>query len=330
MRAKSLFLKKPNRGGFTLVELLVVMAIIVLLISLLLPAVQSARAASRQVQCKNNMKQIALAIHNFEEANGEMPLAYTNNKPGFGWSNWAPFILPYLEQSNLLNHRYDVKVDWWKDPNRAVVIEAVNVFSCPETPGGLRIQDKPETVPPNKTGACGDYFTPAGVHIDINQVLPASQAFDTTADLRGVICWYIPEKNEKNLLSDVKDGTSNTIMLGECAGREDVWRGNVKYPVKYTGTPRIRARGGAWATTDNAYEIGQRKAWHASFDPIPGPVRINNSNEWGHCFYSFHSGGANFTFADGSVRFLDENIDLHVLATLNTRAGNEQDYNLFQ
>ena len=89
----------------------------------------------------------------------------------------------------------------------------------------------------------------------------------------------------------------------------------------------MRARGGAWATTDNAFEIGQRKAWHASFDPIPGPLGINNSNEWGHCFYSFHDGGANFAFADGSVQFFSESIDLHVLATLVTRAGNELDYN---
>jgi prepilin-type processing-associated H-X9-DG protein len=289
--------------------------------------VQSARAASRQVQCKNNMKEVVLAMHNFEDANNHLPLAYTNNMPGFGWSNWAPFILPYLEQENLLNVGYDLKVDWWQPPNRAVVAQQINVFNCPSTPGGARIQDKPEVVPPNKAGACGDYFTPTGVHLDINQVLPPDQAFSATGDLRGAICWYIPQTNERNLMSDMSDGTSNTIMLGECAGREDVWRRNVMYPVKYTGTPRIRARGGAWATTDNAYEIGQRKAWHASFDPIPGELGINNSNEWGHCFYSFHDGGANFAFGDGSVRFLNEKIQLHILATLNTRAGNETDYN---
>lgn len=90
--------------------------------------------------------------------------------------------------------------------------------------------------------------------------------------------------------------------MGECAGREDVWRRNFKYPVKYTGSPRVRARGGAWATTDNAYEIGQTKAWDAAFGPIPGQIGINNSNERGHCFYSFHPPGANFAFADGSVR----------------------------
>jgi prepilin-type processing-associated H-X9-DG protein len=95
------------------------------------------------------------------------------------------------------------------------------------------------------------------------------------------------------------------------------------YPVNYTGIPRIRARGGAWATTDNAYMIGQRLPWHASFGPIPGEIRINNSNEWGHCFYSFHPGGANFAFADGSLRFLSESTPLHELAWLVTRNNGE-------
>jgi prepilin-type processing-associated H-X9-DG protein len=78
-----------------------------------------------------------------------------------------------------------------------------------------------------------------------------------------------------------------------------------------------------WATSDNPYEIGQRKAWHASFDPIPGTVAINNSNEWGHCFYSFHPGVSNFTFADGSVRTISESIELRTLAEMVTRAGEE-------
>ena len=86
---------------------------------------------------------------------------------------------------------------------------------------------------------------------------------------------------------------------------------------------RGAARGGAWATTDNPYMIGQRKAWDPAFGPIPGAVRINNSNEWGHCYYSFHAGGANFAFADGSVRSLAEATSLSLLAALTTRAGGE-------
>ena len=310
----------PRRHGFTLVELLVVIAIIGVLVALLLPAVQAAREAARRSDCQSHLKQLGLAFHNFEGTRKELPLAYTNQSLP-GRNNWAPFILPYLEQQNLVNG-YDLTIDWWVNPNRPLVAFRLPILQCPSTPDPYRIQDKPETTPPNKTGAVGDYFTPAGVHPDINLVLPAADQVNTATDLRGVICWH-SATNPQNTLAAILDGTSNSIMVGECAGREDVWRRRNKTPVNFTSTPKVRARGGAWATTDNAYEIGQRKAWDAAFGPIPGPVAINNSNEWGHCFYSFHPGGANFLFADGSVRFLGESTNLKILANLVTRAGSE-------
>ena len=84
-----------------------------------------------------------------------------------------------------------------------------------------------------------------------------------------------------------------------------------------------RARGGAWATNDNPYEIGQRIEWCTGSTNVPGPMKINNSNEWGFLFYGFHTGGANFAFADGSVRFLAESTGLRTLGVLVTRAGGE-------
>ena len=93
--------------------------------------------------------------------------------------------------------------------------------------------------------------------------------FPTALDLRGVICWY-RDDNKTNRIADITDGTSNSILLGECAGREDVWRRGIKFQNDFTSSPRVRARGGAWATTDNAYEIGQRTAWDIAFGPIPG------------------------------------------------------------
>jgi hypothetical protein len=195
------------------------------------------------------------------------------------------------------------------------------VLLCSSTPDQSRVQDKPETTPPNKTGACGDYFVPTGVHPDVNLALSTAEQFPAEADLLGALAFKSDDNSENNVQA-ITDGTSNTILLGECAGREDVWRGRQLFPVDYTGNPRVRARGGAWATTDNPYDIGQRKAWHASFDPIPGSLGINNSNEWGHCFYSFHD-GANFVFGDGSVHFFSESISLRVLAELVTRANAE-------
>jgi prepilin-type N-terminal cleavage/methylation domain-containing protein/prepilin-type processing-associated H-X9-DG protein len=305
--------------GFTLVELLVVIAIIGILVALLLPAVQFAREAARRTQCLNNMRQLGLAFHHFHDVNRQLPLAYTNPAAG-SQNNWAPFVLPYLEQQNMIQG-YDLSIDWWREPNRTIAQRRLPILQCASTPNPFRIQDKPEATPPNKTGAVGDYFTPAGVHVDINLSLPAVSQVDTSQDLRGVICWY-STKNQTNSLAEVTDGTSNSIMVGECAGREDVFRKRDKFGVNYLG-PKIRARGGAWATTDNAYEIGQRKPWDASFGTIPGFPAVNNSNEWGHCFYSFHPQGANFLFADGSVRFLGESTNLRVLADLVTRAGGQ-------
>lgn len=308
--------RRRQRQGFTLVELLVVIAIIGVLVALLLPAIQAAREAARRSQCQNNMRQLGVAFLNYESGMRRFPFpTYTAGK-----NNWAPHILPYLEQGNVVAG-YDLKQDWWVDPNRPIVQAPLAVLLCSSTPDQSRVQDKPETTPPNKTGACGDYFVPTGVHPDVNLALSTAEQFPAEADLLGALAFKSDDNSENNVQA-ITDGTSNTILLGECAGREDVWRGRQLFPVDYTGNPRVRARGGAWATTDNPYDIGQRKAWHASFDPIPGSLGINNSNEWGHCFYSFHD-GANFVFGDGSVHFFSESISLRVLAELVTRANAE-------
>jgi prepilin-type N-terminal cleavage/methylation domain-containing protein/prepilin-type processing-associated H-X9-DG protein len=308
--------------GFTLVELLVVIAIIGVLVALLLPAVQAAREAARRAQCNNNLKQLGLAFLNYESAHSAFPFPTypVASSSSLGRNNWAPHVLRYLEQGNVVAG-YDLDVDWWKEPNRTIVQNPLSILLCPSTPDQWRMQDKPESSPPNKTGACGDYVLPTGVHPDLNLILSTAEQFPDGADLQGAIAEG-SDTNTSNEIKHITDGTSNTILLGECAGREDVWRGRDFFAVDYTGSPRVRARGGAWATTDNPYDIGLRKAWHASFDPIPGTLGINNSNEWGHCFYSFHD-GANFVFADGSVRLLPEGMSLRTLAELCTRANSE-------
>lgn len=311
---------QQNRSGFTLIELLVVIAIISVLLSLLLPAVQKVREAANRMQCASNMRQIVIAFHHFHNDHNYFPLAYTNPASPTAWHNWAPFILPYLEEANRVRD-YDFNTPWWISPNREIVMGRLRIVQCPSSERPDRIQDKPEATPPNKTGLCTDYFTPAGVHPQINLQLPLSQQIPP-GDLRGAICWYSAE-NRRNAFDENFDGQSTTILLGECGGREDVWRGRTFFPVDYYSSPRVRARGGCWATTDNAYMIGQTVAWDPAFGPIPGVMRINNSNEWGHCYYSFHSSGANFAFCDGSVRFLSERTSLWTLAALTTRNGSE-------
>jgi prepilin-type N-terminal cleavage/methylation domain-containing protein/prepilin-type processing-associated H-X9-DG protein len=317
---------RPNRRAFTLIELLVVIAIIAILIGLLLPAVQKVREAANRAKCANNVKQIALAAHNYESAFGYFPSSKRTSQPQ---RSWAPDLLPYLEQANIVSGAYyDLNENWWRSttyagvaiPNAATVRTHLAVFQCPSSPNQKRFQNKTESPPEqNKVGACGDYFIPEGVHPAINAELPSAQQYPADADLKGAMRAF-PETTP---IAAFTDGTSPTILVAECAGREDVWRGRTRKPAAADkSNPNCaRARGGAWATNDNPYEIGQRIDWCAG--SIPGPMKINNSNEWGHLYYSFHTGGAVFAMADGSVRFLTESIPLWSLAALTTRAGGE-------
>src|ERR1019366_6830286 len=105
--------------------------------------------------------------------------------------SWSVKILPYIEVGNLVRN-YDFTAGWWVPPNQGIVAVQLAIMQCPSTAIHDRLQDKPQNPPPNKTGACGDYFPPTGVHPDINLSLPANQQIPATTDLRGVIAWYDP------------------------------------------------------------------------------------------------------------------------------------------
>jgi prepilin-type N-terminal cleavage/methylation domain-containing protein/prepilin-type processing-associated H-X9-DG protein len=377
-----------KRRGFTLVELLVVILIIGILIALLFPAVQAARAAARRSSCLNNLRQLGLAFHNYENAEKHLPFSKRVEADGAARS-WVPDLLPYLEQANLVSGaNYDLSQDWWRirsayipdptpgvnpdpanptvfipDPNGSAVPNGitaqkfVQVMMCPSTPVQQRTQFKDDAKVGNKIGACGDYFTPEGVHSSIlvdlpatypdgtpHPIFPAGTTASSNVVLSGVLqpfgagvlpSWTTSLQGDPRVgmvtarpryptMDGVTDGTSNTILIGECAGREDVWRGRQMTPANATKGPGCaRARGGAWATNDSSYAIGQRIDWCSSSASIPGPMKINNSNEWGFLYYSFHDGGSQFTFADGSARFISDKVALWVLASLTTRAGGE-------
>jgi prepilin-type N-terminal cleavage/methylation domain-containing protein/prepilin-type processing-associated H-X9-DG protein len=321
-----------RRSAFTLIELLVVIAIIAILIGLLLPAVQKVREAANRVSCQNNFKQLGLAMHNYESAYGYFPYSKRTTLPQ---RSWAPDLLPYLEQANVVSGvYYNLDENWWRTlgqvapnvgatiPNGTTAQTHLKVFQCPSTPVKDRLQNKTETPPEqNKIGSCGDYFVVEGVNIAINAELPVAEQFPVGSDLKGCL----QASPERTTHGSILDGTSNTILFGECAGREDVWRGRTMTPAQTnTSLPNVaRARGGAWATNDNPYSIGGRVQWPSGTIPTSVPMRINASNEWGFCFYSFHTSGANFVFADGSVRFQADSTSLRTLAVMATRSGGE-------
>jgi prepilin-type N-terminal cleavage/methylation domain-containing protein/prepilin-type processing-associated H-X9-DG protein len=326
-------MRPHSRRAFTLIELLVVIAIIAILIGLLLPAVQKVRDAAARIKCANNLKQVSLALHNYENAMGKLPHSKRTEAqavPGVaGARSWALDVFPYLEQGNLIGGvaGFNLARNWWEqgDPvaETGVVMTQVRILQCPSSPNPNRFQDKNDS-PPRKKGACSDYFPPEGVHANLNAELTALGEPPLPGSLLGVLR---PVPEPPTTFAAIADGSSNTILIGECAGREDVWRDRSFTPaLANKADPRCaRAQGGAWATNDNPYEIGQRKVWcvGALTAPYGGTMKINATNESGFLFYSFHTGGANVAFADGSVRFLREGVRLRTLAELVTRAGGE-------
>lgn len=341
------------RSGFTLIELLVVMAIIAVLIGLLLPAIQKVRTAAARTKCQNNLKQAALALHTYEAGRGELPCSKITSKntavPNTAQRSWVPDVLPYLEQGNVMTN-FDLSENWWvgstpdaDDPaaptdgpsvNRSIALTPIRILQCPSTPTPDRIQNKAETTTYNKKGAVTDYFAVEGISADFNLNVGLTGTAQLLGDRGGVMVGWNPtnspnQRPECNMAS-VRDGTSNTIMIAENAGREDVWRFKIKTAANATAGSATcaRARGGAWATNDNPFEIGQLINWCGASGPLggtlpPTPMKMNASNEWGYLFYSFHDGGCNFAFADGSVRFLRDSIPTRTLGILSTKAGGE-------
>ena len=357
--------KQP--AGFTLVELLVVIAIIGTLVGLLLPAVQSVRESSRSGSCKNSLRQVALAFHQYESANGSLPPlkrlysgslspAASKCERAMAHRSWAPDVLPYVEGENLMRG-YNLSLNWWEnengsapnggtaglldaDPsgNRALARTHLPLLQCPSSPFNNRIQDKIEN--PRKTGACGDYFLVAGTGTNFNTLagLPANTvaagpgATETWSGCATTGTSVVLRPVSK--LIRITDGLSNTLLLSECAGREDVWRDRKRYAANAdnaAGAACARAQGGAWATNDNPYGFGEKtKGWcTATASPVAGNIptelfKVNGSNENGWLVYAFHPTGANVAMADGAVRFVQQNMSVQTLGELATRAGGER------
>jgi prepilin-type N-terminal cleavage/methylation domain-containing protein/prepilin-type processing-associated H-X9-DG protein len=312
--------KTAPRRGFTLIELLVVIAIIAILIGLLLPAVQKVRGAAARMACANNLKQLGLAAHNYHDAKDSFPPGavgpltpafpqYLNLKHhGLG-----TYLLPHLEQPALAAG-YRWGDSWFDPPNQPVVNTHLKVWQCPSAPAN-RVQDGSLTTvapPPSVsfvgTAACGDY---AGMGV-VDSGLARAGLIDPPGgpvDERGHYEGAFPVNGTRSLL-DMRDGTSHTVLIAECAGRPQLWQGRREVAGKWLS-------GGPWASRNLLWCRGATPDGAAFF----GECAVNCTND--REVYSFHPGGANVAFADGSVRFLRADVNVRVFAGLVTRAGGE-------
>jgi prepilin-type N-terminal cleavage/methylation domain-containing protein/prepilin-type processing-associated H-X9-DG protein len=293
-----------NRRGFTLIELLVVIAIIAILIGLLLPAVQKVREAAARTSCQNNLKQIGLAMHNYESVFGGLPPR--RNTVAGTRRGWGPAILSYVEQT-ALSGSYRLDKDFYAPENAANIIVPLKLFVCPSTPGGVRTVDVSFSGV-NSTGAAGDYFGANSFQSTLFGNLALSSNVNVTP----------MNDNVNRKLADITDGTSNTLLISEQAGRPDFYILGVKQ-ASNTGQSAFN-QWGPWAA-NQVTRIQQFGADGITADGAGGPCTINCNNSQG--FYAFHSGGVNAVFCDGSVRFVTRSIHPNTLFGIITINGGE-------
>ena len=283
--------------GFTLVEVLVAVAIVALLLGMLLPAVQKVRDAAGRAKCQNNLKQIALAAHNRAATTGRLPPGLTAAKPGEPYPRfgWLGRLLPEVEQGPL----WEVTADAYRKqpdapffPPHVGMATPVPVFSCPAD-----------------VRQATDHFTHMGLHVAVSGYLGVLGT-DFKAN-NGVLF-----RGSAVRLTDITDGTSNTLLAGERPPSPDYW---------YGWWYASGSTDGSGDTALGVREINSKTETYTAHCST-GPYQYKSGDVSDMCdslhFWSLHSGGANFALCDGSVRFLPYSAD-PVLPALATRAGGE-------
>lgn len=288
----------PRMAGFTLVELLVVIAIIAMLITMLLPAVQAARESARRAQCLSNMKQVGLALNNYESAHGKYPRTHDSNF----WS-WITFTLPYMEEQ-ALHDSFDL--DIWAFPqspnqNTPGLGTTVSVLQCASDPRSELTSDEihgNHYAYTNYLGVIGS--TAGGKAIDYrgNGMFPSSV--------------YWPTQNAKPVsLQQVTDGTSKTFAVGE-RPVIDFWQegfGDMGWWAAGSGD-----RWPPLGRADNILDSSEGLRFGSSTAD-----QLDDAFHW----WSFHPGGSQYVFVDGSARFISFDVNHHTILAFSSRDGEE-------
>jgi prepilin-type N-terminal cleavage/methylation domain-containing protein/prepilin-type processing-associated H-X9-DG protein len=339
------------RTAFTLIELLVVIAIIAVLVGLLLPAVQKVREAAARMSCQNNLKQMGLACMTFADTHqSKLPCGFLGSEqvnaapgtPGIHKTSWMALILPYIEQGNVSNI-YDFTNDYDAQSNAVAVSTTIKVYNCPSTPNQPRFDtsasDNAGSTGFNTAGrAATDYSGLNAIKNFVANACPLTASVPANAskdDPRIIGCMTRDNEggglNAGVLITSITDGTSNTLMIGEDAGRPS-WYASGGQLIAATGTKVNKE--GAWSDPNANFSVdGSNPGCSAAFVGtstsdicVPGPtvptscpLNCTNDSE----FFGFHTGGCNAAFADGSVHFISGTINTCTLAALVTRAGGE-------
>lgn len=320
------------KRGFTLIELLVVIAIIAILVALLLPAVQQAREAARRTQCKNNLKQIGLALHNYHDTYNCFPPGRTRNTysgQGVGWYRgnigWLPRLLPQMEQGNLFQ-----QIDWslgfagtrGTDGDRGVNganprgarRQIIPALRCPSDPGSGSV---PWLTP------TGQQVSGRGPRTDYAQGNYLAAVGDTTR--LGTQPPGLFGQNTKYSFRDITDGSSNTVVVSEAViGFYRVASNDSGNRTQCTGVNkdnnRMRQAGNSWF-----YNYFPQSGFFSSFN-VPNAKQFDcgvNSNRVNQASRSVHTGGVQSLLGDGSVRFISENVDVRTWRNLGNKSDGQ-------
>ncbi|QEG35539.1 DUF1559 domain-containing protein [Bythopirellula goksoeyrii] len=348
-------MKRAMKSGFTLVELLVVIAIIGILISLLLPAVQAAREAARRMQCTNNLKQLGIAIHNYEGSFGRLPPGYSSNStvtpppatrdastwdapPGWGWGS---YLMPYLEQS-AISEQTDRDLPLWAPQYEQVINKNVETLLCPSSSGSRD--------PFFVSDSSGNPLSIEGRQVEVGRshyvashgqescwgecgARPSQKVFTNIysgetieVEVNGDVSkvgdgpFY---RNSRVEFREISDGLSNTIFLGEHSSllSDKTWVGVIPGALTLPKFETPDNGDDAAATLVLVHGGPSGGELDLSDSPIIHPINFPTFHV-GQMFAE-HPGGGNVSFGDGAVRFVSEDVNIYLWAEMSSIAEGE-------